>query len=66
MHNWHPVRLLLIIPFLGVFPVHFYNRVQPTLWSLPFYYWYQMLWVLLSIVVIGLVYVLDTAPSAEP
>jgi hypothetical protein len=59
MRRWHPARLLLILPFIAVLFVPFYNRTQPTLWSLPFYYWYQMLWILLGAVVIGLVYLLE-------
>lgn len=59
MRHSHPARLLLIIPFVAVLWVPFYNRAQPTLWSFPFYYWYQMLWVLLGVVVIGLVYLLE-------
>jgi Protein of unknown function (DUF3311) len=59
MRRWHPARLLLILPFIAVLWVPFYNRTQPTLWSLPFYYWYQMLWILLGAVVIGLVYLLE-------
>lgn len=59
MRRWHPARLLLILPFIAVLWVPFYNRTQPTLWSLPFYYWYQMLWILFGAVVIGLVYLLE-------
>jgi Protein of unknown function (DUF3311) len=59
MRRWHPARLLLILPFIAVLWVPFYNRTQPTLWSLPFYYWYQMLWILLGAVIIGLVYLLE-------
>jgi hypothetical protein len=59
MRRWHPARLLLILPIIAVLWVPFYNRTQPTLWSLPFYYWYQMLWILLGAVIIGLVYLLE-------
>ena len=59
MRHWHPARLLLILPFIAVLWVRFYNHTQPTLWSFPFYYWYQMLWILLSVAVIGLVYLLE-------
>jgi Protein of unknown function (DUF3311) len=59
MRHWHPAHLLLILPFIAVLWVPFYNRTQPTLWSVPFYYWYQMLWILLGAAVIGLVYLLE-------
>jgi hypothetical protein len=59
MQRWHWTRILLIIPFIAVLWVPFYNRTEPTLWSFPFFYWYQLLWILLSVVVVGLVYLLE-------
>lgn len=59
MHRWHWARVLLIIPFVAVLWVPFYNRTEPTLWGFPFFYWYQLLWVILSVLVIGLVYLLE-------
>lgn len=41
-------RLLLLIPFLGLVWVPFYNRVDPTFYGLPFFYWYQFLWVFIT------------------
>lgn len=49
-------RWLLIIPFVAVLWVPFYNGVEPKLWSVPFFYWYQLAWVLLCALVIGIVY----------
>ncbi|MEJ0077335.1 MAG: DUF3311 domain-containing protein [Alphaproteobacteria bacterium] len=49
-------RWLLTIPFIAVLWVPFYNSVEPTLWSIPLFYWYQLLWVPLCAVVIGIVY----------
>ena len=59
MHRWHWVRVLLIIPFVAVLWVPFYNRARPTLWGFPFFYWYQLLWIILSVLIIGLVYLLE-------
>jgi len=28
--------------------VPFYNFVEPALWGIPFFYWYQFLWVILT------------------
>ena len=39
-------------------PVPLYNRSEPSLAGLPFFYWYQLACVLLMIVVVTLVYVL--------
>jgi hypothetical protein len=35
-------RFLLVIPFLLVVWVPSYNRVEPTLGGVPFFYWYQL------------------------
>lgn len=47
---------LLLLPFVGVLWVPFFNRVQPELWGIPFFFWYQFLWVVLSAIVTALVY----------
>ena len=43
---------LLLIPFVALLWVPFYNSVEPRLWGIPFFYWYQFLWVVLTSVVI--------------
>jgi len=59
LHRWHWARLLLIIPFVAMLWVPFSNRTEPTLGGFPFFYWYQLLWILLSGLIIGLVYLLE-------
>jgi hypothetical protein len=58
-HKASGIRWLLIVPFIAVLWVPFYNGVEPTLWSVPLFYWYQLLWVLLCAVVIGIVYAVE-------
>jgi hypothetical protein len=41
--NW-----LLLIPFIALLWVPFYTFVEPALWGIPFFYWYQFLWVILT------------------
>jgi hypothetical protein len=41
-------RLLLILPFVGLVWVPFYNVVEPSIYGLPFFYWYQFLWVFIT------------------
>ena len=36
---------LLVIPYIGLLWVPFYNKLEPTLFGFPFFYWYQLLWV---------------------
>ena len=63
MQPRHWIRVLLIIPFVAMLWVPFYNRTEPTLWSFPFFYWYQLVWILISAVVIGLVYLVEHTGS---
>ena len=55
-HRSNRIRLLLAVPYLALlFPV-VYARNTPALWGIPFFYWYQFLWVLLASALIGLVF----------
>ena len=45
-------NLLLLVPFVALLWVPFYNSVDPQLWGIPFFYWYQFLWVFLTSAVI--------------
>ena len=36
---------LLVIPYIGLLWVPFYNKHDPALFGFPFFYWYQLLWV---------------------
>ncbi len=38
----HWSRILLLIPFVTALWVPFYNRLEPTLGGIPFFYWYQL------------------------
>ena len=59
MHRWHIARVLLIIPFIAVLSVPFFDRLKPEWLGFPFYYWWQLVWVVLSVGVIGLVYKME-------
>ena len=39
------MRALLLVPFIGLLWVPFYNFREPELFGFPFFYWYQLLWV---------------------
>ncbi|MFI2615753.1 DUF3311 domain-containing protein [Streptomyces sp. NPDC018584] len=47
-----PVRVVvavcLVAPFVAMLWVSSYARIEPTLIGIPFFYWYQMLWVVIS------------------
>jgi hypothetical protein len=40
--------LLLFVPFVALGWVPFFNGIEPTLFGIPFFYWYQFLWVFLT------------------
>lgn len=42
------IALCLVAPFVAMLWVGSYAKTDPTLAGIPFFYWYQMLWVLLS------------------
>lgn len=37
--------LLLVLPFIAMFWVASYNRVEPEWGGIPLFYWYQLLWI---------------------
>ena len=49
---------LLIIPFVATLWVPFYNSVEPVWQGIPYFYWYQFLWILISAGITALVYFL--------
>jgi Protein of unknown function (DUF3311) len=48
--------MLLLVPFVGLLWVPFYNFLEPALFGFPFFYWYQLAWVPISSLLIWLVY----------
>jgi hypothetical protein len=51
---WH---LLLLIPYVAVLWVPFYNMAEPSFLGFPFFYAYQMAWILISSALTAIVYV---------
>ena len=48
----------LAAPFVALLWVPFYAGGGPTLAGVPFFYWYQMLWVSLSVLLMFIAYLL--------
>ncbi|GAA2781905.1 DUF3311 domain-containing protein [Streptomyces showdoensis] len=42
------IALCLFAPFVAMLWVGSYAKVDPTFIGIPFFYWYQMLWVVVS------------------
>jgi Protein of unknown function (DUF3311) len=50
------ILLLLLIPFIVLLYPPFYNFKQPTFIGIPFFYWFQLLWVIITAVITAIVY----------
>lgn len=48
--------LLLALPYLALLYPPVYSHYEPTFLGFPFFYWYQFLWVILSALLTGIVY----------
>jgi hypothetical protein len=57
--KFKPVLLLLIIPFIALCWPPFYNFNNPELAGIPFFYWFQLLWIVITAVITAVVYLLD-------
>jgi hypothetical protein len=51
-----PISVLLILPYIGLLWVPFYNMSEPRIFGFPFFYWYQLLWIPGTSLLIYLVY----------
>ncbi|WP_263408617.1 DUF3311 domain-containing protein [Terriglobus tenax] len=51
-----PWASLLVLPYIALCFPSFYNRLTPTLFGFPFFYWYQLLWVILASAIMLVVY----------
>jgi len=56
--TWSWWYLLFLIQFVGVLWPPFYNRTEPTLIGMPFFYWYQLGCVVLAAVMTAIIYVI--------
>ena len=59
MTRFRPIYLLLFPPYIALLWVGSYNSVEPTLFGIPFFYWYQLLWVIIGAAIIGFVYLVE-------
>jgi hypothetical protein len=49
-YGWYA---LLILPFAATLFPGLYNRIDPALFGLPFFYWFQMAWVIVTSLVLA-------------
>jgi hypothetical protein len=53
---WSWWYLLFAIQFIAVLWPPFYNSVEPSWAGIPFFYWYQLLWVIIGAILTAVVY----------
>jgi len=53
------LHLLLLVPYAAMIWAPSYNRIDPRIAGIPFFYWYQLLWILLGVVVLLPIYLAE-------
>jgi hypothetical protein len=46
--GFRPLHLLLFLPYIAMMWVPSYNRIAPEIAGVPFFYWYQLVWIVLG------------------
>jgi hypothetical protein len=54
--EWSWWYLLLLVQFVAVLWVPFYNRAEPSWLGVPYFYWYQLLWIIIGAILTAIVY----------
>jgi hypothetical protein len=66
VRGWSWWYLLFIAQFVAVLWPPFYNSIEPTWAGIPFFYWYQMLWVIISAIFTAIVYFATKEKNGSP
>jgi hypothetical protein len=56
-HRWL-IAVLLVLPYFGLCFPSLYARATPAIFGVPFFYWYQTAWIVLTSALLGIVYYL--------
>lgn len=60
-----PWYWLLAVPFVATLVPQFYAHAAPALFGFPFFYWYQMAWIVLSALNVWIVYAATREPGND-
>ena len=58
-------NLVLLIP-LAILITPLFNFARPQLWGLPFFYWFQLAFVVVGVLCVGIVYVMTRKVGVNP
>ena len=50
------VYAMFLIVGIGALWVPFYNRIEPTMYGIPFFYWFQIAWILVTAAATAIAY----------
>jgi hypothetical protein len=56
---------LLLVPLVGLLIPPIFNHGDPELIGIPFFYWYQLAWVPISVAITALIYVKTRRPESR-
>ena len=54
--GWSWWYLLFVLQFAVALWPPFYNKVEPTMMGMPFFYWFQLFWVIVSAIFTAIIY----------
>lgn len=54
--KFHPLLLLLLLPFIALCWPPFYNMLEPNFAGIPFFYWFQLLWIVITAIITAVIY----------
>lgn len=64
--GWNWWYLLFVLQVVVVLWPPFYNKVEPVWIGIPFFYWFQLLWVIVGAVLTAVVYFATERQSGNP
>lgn len=56
---------LLLLPFIVLSAVPLFNRIEPRLFGIPFFWWFQLMWIPLTACLTALVYFMAERDGGE-
>ncbi len=52
------ILLFLLVPFFTLLWPPFYNTTDPELFGIPFFYWFQLAWIIITAIITATLYFL--------
>jgi len=59
------IHLLLLLPYAAILWIPSYNRIEPEFAGIPFFYWYQLLWIPLGALILLPIYLSEERDNGK-